>query len=265
MTTTTNGHEPRVRDLRRVIDGVPEERRKRARQLTHPTGALRSTVKVSVVVPALNEAENLAHLFSRMPQGLTEVIVIDGFSTDGTVEKAQELWPRVRIVHQTGWGKGNALECGFRAATGEIIVMLDADGSTDPAEIPRFVTALLTGADFAKGSRFITGGGSEDITRLRRWGNQALTSVVNMTFGVHYTDLCYGYNAFWRRCLNDILPDLSGFEIETLINVRVAKLGLNVVEVPSFERARRTGVSNLNARRDGMRVLRTIVAERIRP
>ena len=82
----------------------------------------------------------------------------------------------MKIVHQTGWGKGDALDCGFRAATGDIIVMLDADGSTDPAEIPRFVTALLTGAEFAKGSRFITGGGSEDITRLRRFGTGSLPS-----------------------------------------------------------------------------------------
>ncbi len=226
---------------------------------------MQAKISVSVVIPAQNEASNLAQVFERMPAGITEVIVVDGFSTDGTIESAQALMPDVKIVMQTLRGKGNALECGFRAATGDIIVMLDADGSTDPAEIPRFVTALLTGAEFAKGSRFITGGGSDDITRLRRAGNWLLTRMVNKVWGARYSDLCYGYNAFWRRCLDEILPDLSGFEIEALINVRVAKLGLRVTEVASYEHSRRNGVSNLNARADGIRVLRTIIAEWIRP
>jgi len=254
-----------VRDTRENVNGVPRERRRRARAQPPPAGCLRSDVRVSVVIPAINEADNLDAVFSRLPPGLFEVILVDGFSTDGTVERAQELRPDVKIVRQSGWGKGNALDCGVVAALGDIIVMLDADGSTDPAEIPRFVAALLTGADFAKGSRFLTGGGSEDITRIRRLGNWALTRVVNSMWRVQYTDLNYGYNAYWRRCHGDIRPDLHGFEIEALINVRAAKLGLNVVEVPSFERSRRHGASNLHARRDGIRVLRTILGERIRP
>jgi glycosyltransferase involved in cell wall biosynthesis len=263
--TMTNGRRRLVRDTREIVDGAPTERRRHVRNQTQCTGSLHTDARVTVVIPAKNEAENLPEVFARLPAGLFEVILVDGFSTDGTVETARELWPEVRIVYQTAWGKGNALDCGFRAATGDIIVMLDADGSTDPAEIPRFVTALLTGAEFAKGSRFITGGGSEDNTRLRRHGNWVLTHIVNAMWGVHYTDLCYGYNAFWRRCHYDIQPDLAGFEIETLINVRAAKLGLKVMEVPSFESSRRHGTSNLSARRDGMRVLRTIISERIRP
>ena len=260
-----NGQPATVRDTRPVVDGIPSERRRSVRNATPTAGPLLSDVRVTIVIPAMNEVDNLADVFSRIPPGVFELILVDGFSTDGTVERAQELWPDVKIVNQTGWGKGNALDCGFRAATGDIIVMLDADGSTDPAEIPRFVAALLTGADFAKGSRFITGGGSEDITKLRHFGNWALTRIVNAMWGVKYTDLCYGYNAFWRRCHIDLRPDLSGFEIETLINVRAAKLGLKVMEVPSFEWSRNHGISNLNARRDGMRVLRTIIGERIRP
>jgi glycosyltransferase involved in cell wall biosynthesis len=119
-------------------------------------------------------------------------------------------------IKQTGKGKGNALACGFWAATGDIIVMLDADGSTDPAEIPRFVAALLVGADFATGSRFIAGGGSADITTMRRIGNWGLAKVVNSLWGGQYSDLCYGYNAFWRRCLPFVTPDCEGFEVETL-------------------------------------------------
>src|SRR6185437_10317051 len=134
--------------------------------------------RVSVVIPTLDEAANLPHVFARMPD-VFEVIVVDGHSTDSTIEVARALRPDVRVILQHGNGKGNALACGFAAARGEIIVMLDADGSTDPAEIPAFVGPLLEGADFAKGSRFATGGGSHDITRLRAWGNRALSETVN--------------------------------------------------------------------------------------
>jgi glycosyltransferase involved in cell wall biosynthesis len=224
-----------------------------------------SFVRVSVVIPTLNEAENLPHVFDRMPPEIDEVILVDSHSIDGTVEVAKRLWPSVVVIQQNGQGKGNALACGFWAATGDVIAMLDADGSSDPAELPRFVAALLAGADFAKGSRFIAGGGSEDITNIRRFGNWGLAKLVNWIWGGQYSDLCYGYNAFWRRCLPFITPDCDGFEVETLINIRAARANLRIFEVPSFEYDRRHGTSNLNARRDGFRVLRTILAERVRP
>jgi glycosyltransferase involved in cell wall biosynthesis len=232
---------------------------------------------VSVVVPALNEARNIPHVFSQIPADVYEVILVDGFSVDDTVAIARQVRPDVRILAQTRQGKGNALACGFEAATGDIIAAVDADGSADPGEIPRFVAALLGGADFAKGTRFVEGGGSSDITRLRSVGNYALTTFFNACYGRSYSDLCYGFNVFWRRHLpvlgldatspqpNDDCRFLGdGFEVETLIHVRVAKAGLVVAEVPSFEHARIHGVSNLNAFRDGRRVLRTILAERHR-
>jgi glycosyltransferase involved in cell wall biosynthesis len=233
---------------------------------------------VSVVIPAKNEARNLPLVLLALPEGLHEVILVDGDSTDNTVQVANELFPEIIIVGQTRKGKGNALACGFAAATGDFIVMLDADGSTDPTEIPRFVDALKHGADFAKGSRFMPGAGSSDISRLRQRGNWVLNKIVNLLYGTRYTDLCYGYNAFRRDCLEAISLDPTvgpfddpsemqwgdGFEVETLINVRVAKAGLRVFEVPSFERNRFYGCSNLNAFSDGLRVLRTINIERKR-
>jgi glycosyltransferase involved in cell wall biosynthesis len=231
---------------------------------------------VSVVIPAKNEAQNLPHVFAGLPQGLHEVILVDGDSKDDTVSVARSLRPDLIVIGQTRKGKGNALACGFAAATGDFIVMLDADGSTDPAEIPRFVSALKEGADFAKGSRFMPGAGSSDISRVRQMGNYWLNKIVNVLYGTRYTDLCYGYNAFRRECLAVIDLDAGeyegvdqgtmlwgdGFEVETLINVRIAKAGLHVFEVPSFERTRRFGTSNLNAFSDGVRVLRTIHMER---
>jgi glycosyltransferase involved in cell wall biosynthesis len=220
-------------------------------------------VKVSVVIPTLNEADNLAYVFARLPQGLHEVIVVDGQSTDATIAVARQLRPDVRVLVQDARGKGNALAIGFAACTGDIVVTLDADGSTDPAEIPRFVAALYAGADFVKGSRFAQGGASSDITRTRRLGNHALNALVNRLYGTSFTDLCYGYNAFWAHCLPYMRVDCDGFEVETLVNVRAAKAGLVIHEVPSFEHDRLSGASNLRAVRDGSRVLLTILSERL--
>ena len=227
-----------------------------------PEHRLHDQVRVSVVIPALNEAKNLPFIFNRL-EVEWEIILVDGHSTDGTVDVALTLRPDARIVHQRGRGKGGALTQGFAAATGDVIVMLDADGSADPGEIPRFVDVLLDGADFAKGSRFLDGGGSADITRLRRLGNRGLSGLVNVLFHTGYTDLCYGYNAFWRSVLPELAIDCTGFEVETVINIHAARHGLSVVEVPSFEACRVYGQSNLNTFRDGMRILRTILRERL--
>lgn len=233
-----------------------------------------SSLKVSIIIPTLNEEENIPYVFKRIPEDTYQVILVDGQSVDNTVEIARKLRPDLCVVFQTRRGKGNALACGFEAATGDIIAMVDADGSADPAEIPRFVAALVEGADFAKGTRFSRGGGSSDITRMRKLGNGLLTSFFNACYGRRYSDLCYGYNVFWRKFVPVLSLDFSspargnriplwgdGFEVETLIHVRVARAGLRVTEVPSYEHSRIHGVSNLNAARDGIRVVRTILAE----
>jgi hypothetical protein len=233
--------------------------------------------RVSVVIPALNEARNLPHVFARLPPGLHEVIVVDGHSVDDTVATARRLRPDVRIVRQNRYGKGNAVACGLAAATGDIIALVDADGSVDPAEIPRFVKALLGGADFAQGTRFADGGGSSDVTRLRRLGNWLLSVLFSVVVGSRYTDLCYGYSVFWRRILPVLRLDADtdvpvgggtrlwgdGFEVDVLMNIRAVRAGLMVTEVPSYEHSRIHGVSNLNAFSDGFRVMRAIAAERL--
>jgi glycosyltransferase involved in cell wall biosynthesis len=227
------------------------------------THALRSSVpRISVVIPTLNEARNLPHVFAKLPADLHQVIIVDGHSIDETVAVARRLRPDVQVVMQGARGKGDALACGFAASDGEIIVMLDADGSTDAAEMARFVEALLDGADFVKGSRFLPGGGSDDLTLTRRLGNALLSGLVNRMFGTGYTDLCYGYNAFWSRCLESLNVDCHGFEVETLLNIRAARAGLSIREVPSYELSRIHGASNLHVVRDGLRVLRTILRER---
>ena len=219
---------------------------------------------ISIVVPALNEAENLRFVLPNIPADVHEVILVDGHSHDDTIRVAQQLRPDIKIVMQDGRGKGAALRSGFAAATGDIIVMLDADASTDPAEIPAFVDALVAGADFAKGSRFLPGGGTVDMPFHRRLGNGGFVLLVRLLFGARYTDLCYGYNAFWRYALPALALDGDGFEIETMMNVRAMRSGLVITEVPSFESKRQYGAGRLRTIPDGWRVLRTILRERAR-
>lgn len=238
----------------RAADALPKYRTIGAGVAITPT--------VSVVVPAKNEARNLCHVFASIPAWVDEIVLVDGHSTDDTVEVACQLCPAVRVIVQVGRGKGDALQAGFEACKGEIIVMLDADGSTDGMEIARFVAALVTGADYAKGSRFASGGVSEDITFARRWGNWIFITLVNRLFGTRYTDLCYGYNAFWARHLQALDLDCSGFEIETVMNVRAVKAGLWIQEIPSHEHPRLHGESNLRIIRDGWRIAKVIVRER---
>ena len=218
--------------------------------------------KVTVVVPAVNEEANLPYVLPKIGEWIDEVILVDGRSTDRTLEVARKLLPDLRIVHQNGYGKGDGLRAGFTAATGDIIIMLDADGSTDPKEIPTFIGALIAGAEFVKGTRFAQGAGTEDMTLLRRLGNKGLLLLVRVLYGGRFSDLCYGYIAFWKRVLPDIDPDSDGFAIETQMSVRALKAKLKIAEVPSFERKRIHGKSNLRALPDGWMILKTILRER---
>jgi glycosyltransferase involved in cell wall biosynthesis len=217
--------------------------------------------RVSVVVPALNEEPNLPYVLPKLGGWIHEVILVDGNSEDATCEVARAILPGIRIVQQQEKGKGAALRAGFEAAEGDIIVMLDADGSTDPSEIPVYVGALLAGADFVKGTRFAQGAGTADMSRLRQCGNRVFVYAVRVLFGGRCSDLCYGYMAFWKRVLPRLELDVNGFEIETQMSVRALGVGLKVAEVPSFEYRRLHGKSNLRTVPDGWRVLKTIMRE----
>ena len=234
------------------------------RPLVRDRPARTSEPSVSVVIPTLNEARNLKHVLERIPDWIAEVIVVDGLSVDDTVEVARSVRHDVRTLDVTQRGKGFALRAGFDAAKGDIIVALDGDGSMDPGELPAFVGALIAGADVALGSRFAVGGGTSDMELHRKLGNHVLRGFVGAAFGGRYTDLCYGYMAFWR----DVLPALDapheGFEIETLVHIRARQKRLQVSEVPSFESRRMFGVSNLRTFRDGFVVLKAIARERWR-
>ena len=230
--------------------------------ITFTIPAIEATMaSVTVVIPTLNEAKNIPWVLRRMPSYVDEVVIVDGRSTDNTVGVARAIRGDVVVVDEQRKGKGVALRSGFAAASGDIIVMLDADGSMDPQEIGWFVSPLQHDYDFVKGSRHVTGGGSEDLTRLRKAGNRALTGLANAVLHSNYSDLCYGYIAFRRECLEILQLESDGFEIETELIVRAAKAGLRIAEVPSLELDRISGASNLQTFRDGWRVLSTLARE----
>lgn len=220
--------------------------------------------RVSLVIPAKNEQRNIGWVLERVPLLVDEIVLVDR-STDATVEVARAIRPDIVVVSADRPGKGAALRAGFAAATGDYVVMIDADGSMDPLEIPRFIDLLDRGCSLVKGSRFMPGGGTADISVLRDIGNRALLAIANVLFGASHTELCYGFAAFRRDRVLALELTADGFEIETQLFLRAFRNGLEVAEVPSFEAPRRSGTSNLNAYRDGRRVLSTILAERRRP
>jgi glycosyltransferase involved in cell wall biosynthesis len=218
--------------------------------------------KLSAIICALNEADNLPHVLPKIPKWVDEVILVDGYSNDNTVEVAKALYPDIKVVHQPGKGKGDALRCGLKHASGDIIVTLDADGATNPEDMPKFIRPLLNGHDFAKGSRFALG-----LPRNKPWhrifGNWVIATTFNLLFVSRYTDLCSGYNAFWRKKLEDIdLWSDDGFENEPLINAKVKKKGLKVIEVGYREGGRLNGEVKERSWRQGPKAIKSILRER---
>lgn len=226
--------------------------------------AVGNSPTVSVIIPTLNEAGNLPYVLNTIPKWVDEIIIVDGRSHDDTERVARVLRPDVRIVQEMRRGKGAALRAGLEAAKGDMLIIMDADGSMNGADIPAFRDALLSGAEYVKGSRFCEGGGSTDITRLRRFGDGGICFLIRLLFGAHYTDGTYGYKAMWADKLDSIRIDTDGFEVELLIDIRAHRAGLRTAEVPCFETNRIHGSSNLNALSDGLRCLRVILSERLR-
>jgi len=218
---------------------------------------------VSLVCPVLNEVHGLEAVLPHIPAYIGQLVIVDGGSTDGSLDTVRRLRPDATVIAQPGRGKGNALKAGVGIATGDIVVTMDADGSMHPSDIDSAVRTLLSGCDFVKGSRALAGGGSTDFTRLRQAGNTFLTRVSNLLFGKKYTDITYGFNAYWRGVVMDLEHLADGFEFEIQIAVRAARSGLRIAEVPCFETDRIGGTSKLHAGRDGWGIFRVLVTEAI--
>lgn len=220
--------------------------------------------RISIVVPTLNESKNIKYLFSNIPEFIDEIVVVDGNSTDGTRDEIIKYRNDAKIIIENRLGKGQALKTGFENASGDIVVIMDADGSHDPKELPGLLEPVLDGYDASHGSRLLPGGGSNDFSVFRKLGNKMFVSLVNYMYGSEYTDLCYGYRAFKKDAIDKMTCTSKGFEIETEQSIRVRKAGLKVKEIPSFESQRIHGNSNLNSFKDGWRILDVIVKEYIK-
>jgi hypothetical protein len=275
---TGNGHKgpngstkvkgPLVVEQRKPTNGharTPAEPTMVIRPLPSPTWRAHATeLRLSVVIPTWNEAGSIGQVLRQLNR-FDDIVLVDGMSEDGTLDIARAVRPDVRIIQRRPRGKGDALRAGFEAATGDVIVMMDADGSMDPGEVDVFVSMIAVGFDLVKGSRIACGGGSHDLTFVRWAGNRALCGLANALFHTDWTDLCYGYVAFRRDCLPRLALTADGFEIESQILANAALAGLRMAEIPSIEFPRLSGESHLNARRDGTRVLRTMLSARFAP
>lgn len=217
--------------------------------------------KISVIVCTLNEADNLPHVLPKIPDWIDEVILVDGHSTDSTVEVTQKLRPDIKVLYQPGKGKGDALKYGVRQASGDIIVTLDADGETPPEDIYRFIEPLLNSHDFAKGSR-LSRGKPTRMPRYRWFGNKILALTFNVLYGSRYTDICSGYNAFWKHAFLKIPLSYDTFQMEQQLLARAYKLGFRIKEVAYDTEGRIGGASKTSGIKQGFIDWFVIIKER---
>ena len=225
----------------------------------------RSTQPVSVILPAYNEAGTIGAVVEgarRATPNLAEVLVIDDGSTDGTGAVAESAGATV-IAHPTNRGKGAALRSGCRAATGGILLFLDADGQDDVDEIPLLLDALEPDAAMAIGSRFAGRLLEGSITRLNHVGNRLLTSVFNGLYGCAISDTQAGFRAVRRQHIDPDALRSRAYEIETEMLIHVLRRGGRVVEVPVTRHPRASGETGFVPMYHGLRILRAMLAGKL--
>ena len=215
-------------------------------------------MKISIVIPTLNEGKNIRNVLKDIPKSVDEVIVVDGHSSDNTVDIAKKFGAKV-IYDDIG--KGSALRKGMKEARGDIVITMDADCSHKSSEIGLLTEGINAGFDICMGSRFIQGGGTEDMPWFRKLGNKFFIFLVNLIWDMHYSDLCYGYRSFRKSCVKKLGLKENGFGIETEIAIKAAKKKLRVLEVPSYEKGRASGEGKLRTFSDGWLILKTIIKE----
>jgi glycosyltransferase involved in cell wall biosynthesis len=216
---------------------------------------------ISVIIPARNEAEALPAVLKELPMDLLhEVIVVDGQSTDGTINVVRNLnIDKVRVVSQMGRGFGMGNLTGLRMATGDLITIFDADGSFDPKALPLLKAEIDKGNDFVFCSRYMRGSGSDDDTIIRLIGNKIFTFLLRIMFGVRLSDALFYYSMGKREVYNWLDLKSRDFSLCIEVPVKVHRMGFKYTQIPMRERPRLAGVSKVHAALDGIRILKTIL------
>jgi glycosyltransferase involved in cell wall biosynthesis len=212
---------------------------------------------ISVIIPTLNEAGCLRKVIEDIPEIVTEIIVVDGGSTDGTVELAKSLG--VKVVIQEKKGLGDALMLGIKSSHEDIVVFLDGDGSFNPYDIKVMVKLIQEGNDVVFGTRYHPESGSQDDTPIRYLGNQFFTGLMRLIFKVNLSDSLFMYVAAKRNALEALNLKSPGFEFCIEFAIKVHLSGLSYTEMPSFERKRIAGKSKVNAFIHGLIILWTLI------
>jgi len=213
--------------------------------------------KISVVIPALNEVESIGRVLSEIPKDkVDEILVADGRSTDGTVELVKKLGYQVIFEEKKGFGA--AIASGIKRAQGDIVIILNADGSQNPNDIPKLVDKLEEGYDMVMASRYLPGAGSDDDTLLHRLGNKVFTFLFNIKNKTQLSDVLYFFLAVRKNVFDKVETVSPKFEYCIELPAKVSKAGLKIAQVPSFERKRFGGKAKVNAFPVGLKILLAI-------
>jgi glycosyltransferase involved in cell wall biosynthesis len=220
-------------------------------------------MKISVVIPVFNERETIAEILSRVRRALdgkdSELVVVDDGSTDGTREALRSIDGIRLIEHEQNQGKGAALRTGFAAASGDVVIVQDADLEYDPRDYPRLLEPILDGrADVVFGSRFL-GGPHRVLFFWHYLANKLLTWLSNMFTNLNLSDMETGYKVFRRPVLERIRIRSDRFNFEPEITAKVAKTRCRVYEVPISYSGRTYDEGKKIGWRDGLSALWSII------
>ncbi len=217
-------------------------------------------MKLSVIIPTHNEEQNLPVVLSHIPYhpDIEEVLLVDGHSSDRTIETARRVYPGIKILQQTGRGKGNAIVCGALAAIGDYFLVIDGDGSQLPEEIPAYMEEARYGCDLVKGSRYMAGGFSEELTWDRRIVTHIAQFIANKLWKTDFSDICFGMFLIKRSRFIELGIQSQRHDVEWELMAKAAKHNFSIIEVPSYEARRISGRSHVSYFRDGWMIARTI-------
>lgn len=220
---------------------------------------------LTIIITAANEELNIGRLLAELSAyrgWYSEILVVDS-STDRTPEICRAAG--AHVIREERAGKGVAVARGVREAATPYVIVMDADISHRPEEIPTLVERLAQGYEVVKGSRYLPGGGSEDLTSLRRFFNWIFTNLANLFFGASYTDLCYGFFGARRDVFLALNPVARGAPVDAELYLLAAENHARVCEVPSFERLRPDGPARVNVVTSGFELLSIIFLQRFAP